>query len=94
MNHRDRQTLGTLLDQLWDTRDGHKQRKSGIVEFDTGKLTSHQRQLLAAAMRIVDGTTDGSELPDPWPSLKLHKLGTPREPYAETVYRRWLRIFR
>jgi hypothetical protein len=107
MNHRDRETLGNLLDQLWATRNGHRERKSGIVEFETGALTMHQRELLAAAMRIVAGNTEGSELPDPWGTAPIWSAQHPRpydesarwwqkreKTHAETTYRQWLRIFR
>lgn len=74
MNHNDRQTLGTLLDQLWATRN---QRTHGISEG----LDTHQRELLAAAMLIVAGGPNDSALPNPWPTSD--ERWTARPPYNE-----------
>lgn len=85
MNHRDRETLGVLLDQLWSTRNG----RLGDLPTPAGMLTPTQRDLIAAAMRIVAGT-EGPDLPNPWPGAVLHKIGTPRPAYDDTPYRTWL----
>jgi hypothetical protein len=97
VNARDRATLGALLDQLWDTRMG----VSAGPNKRSGWLTRQQRELLAAAMRIVDGTTEGSELPDPWGTAPIWSAQQP-QPFSEPqrgwlahplwgTYREWLK---
>jgi hypothetical protein len=76
MNHRDRQTLGVTLDKLWDSRDGTGSQIGDRI----GVMSNQQRELLAAAMRIVAGTP-GPDLPDPWPTP--NQLGEPRHGYTE-----------
>lgn len=58
MNRTERATLGVLLDQLWATRNGAGNASCPV-------LCPHQRELIAAAMRIVAGSTDGPNLPPP-----------------------------
>jgi hypothetical protein len=60
MNHRDRQALQELLEKLWATRD-YRVRFAG-----SGQMTAYQQELLAAAMRIVAGSTNGPNLPPPF----------------------------
>lgn len=61
MNHRDRQALEQLLEQLWRSRQGVQD----TTNPRRGYLTGHQLELLAAAMRIVAGSTNGPNLPPP-----------------------------
>jgi hypothetical protein len=84
MNHRDRETLGQLLDHLWDGRRGDRT----AIPTPRGELTPQQRDYLAAAMRIVAGT-EGPNLPNPWPRNMLHKIGTPQAAYTEPTH--WAR---
>ncbi|KAI4247431.1 MAG: hypothetical protein L6R40_001379 [Gallowayella cf. fulva] len=76
MNHHDRQTLAVILDQLWEARNG-----TGTVIGDRiGVFSNRQRELLAAAMRIVAGT-EGPELPDPWPGTAGRWTESARAPW-------------
>jgi hypothetical protein len=87
VNHRDRETLGHLLDDIWSTRQGDHT----AIPTPRGELTPQQREYLTAAMRIVAGT-EGPNLPDPWPGAWLHKIGTPRPDYTDPTPPRHRRI--
>jgi hypothetical protein len=61
MNHRDRRTLQELLEKLWRSRQGIR----GTETHRSGYMTGNQCELIAAAMRIVAGSTNGPNLPPP-----------------------------